>query len=135
MTPTRYSPPGRGSRDAVSPIQRVALSGSTKNSHTVSGLAAIAISRSTDVVLIVASMLRLLLSLGLALECVEALVPELFEERLHLGQTFRSRPVKTPRTVASLAHEPRLLQDVQVLGDRRPGDVEMGFDLACGELA
>src|SRR5207248_6910268 len=93
MTAQRYSPPGRGSNEAVWPIQRTAFSGSTRNCHTVSGLAAIAISRSTEVVSVVASMLLLLLSLGLGLEGVEALVPELLQERLQLLEPLGSRPV------------------------------------------
>src|SRR5436305_1079753 len=45
MTSTRYAPPGRRSNVAACPIHRTASSGSTSRLHTVSGLAAIAISR------------------------------------------------------------------------------------------
>src|SRR2546427_12310872 len=117
------------------PFQRVRLSGSTKNSQTVSGLAAIEIVRSTEVVSVVASMLLPLLLLRFAFECLEPDVPELLEEVLELGKPFRTCPVQASRAVASLAHEPRLLQDVQVLGDRRPRDVEVGCDLAGAQLA
>src|SRR3989440_1518878 len=134
MTPTRYSPPGRGSSEAVSPIQRIALSGSTRNCQTVSGLAAIAISRSTEVVSVVASILLPLLSFCLDLERVEALVPELLQERLQLREPLGPRPVEAPGAVAALAHEAGLLQDVQVLRDRRPRHVEMPRDLTRGEL-
>src|SRR5438270_12030885 len=134
MTPMRYSPPGRASNEAVWPIQRIALSGSTRNCQTVSGLAAIAISRSTEVSVVV-SMLLPLLSFGLGLEGVEAFVPELLQERLQLREPLGSRPVEAPGAVASLAHEAGLLQDVQVLRDRRPRHVEVPRDLTRGELA
>jgi DNA-binding CsgD family transcriptional regulator/tetratricopeptide (TPR) repeat protein len=67
-------------------------------------------------------------------ECLESDVPELLEEVLELGKPFGTCSVQAPRAVASLAHEPRLLQDVQVLGDRRPRDVEVGRDLPGAEL-
>src|SRR5712691_9439441 len=127
-------PPGRGSRSAFMPFQRMSFSGSTKNSQTVSGLAAIEIVRSTEMVSVVASMLLSHLLLRFAFECLEPDVPELLEEVLELGEPFGTCPVKAPGTVASLAHEPRLLQDVQMLGDRRPRHVEVGRDLAGAEL-
>src|SRR3989442_11905570 len=129
----RYPPPGRGSNDAVMPIQRVAFIGSTRNCQTVSGLAAIVTSRST-VVSVVASMFRPLLSFCLAFECFEPFVPELLEVRLELGESLRSRPVEALGAVASLAHQPSLLQDIQMLRDRRPGHVEVRRDLTRGEL-
>src|SRR5205809_70529 len=79
-------------------------------------------------------MLRPLLSLCFAFECFEPVVPELLEERHQLDETFRSRLVQPLGAVASLAHQPRLLEDVQVLGDGRPGDVEVRRDLTRGEL-
>src|SRR5512133_4282567 len=105
------------------PIQRMSFCGSTKNSQTVSGLASIAIVRSYTAVSVAASMLLLLLLLCFAFECLEPDVPEALQEVLELDEPLRSRPVETPGAVASLAHEPRLLQDVQVLGDRRPRDL------------
>src|SRR6266568_4516628 len=116
------------------PFQRMSLSGSTKNSHTVSGLAAIEIVRSIEVVSVVASMLLPLLLLRFAFECFEPHVPELLEEVLELGEPFGTYAVQASGAVASLAHEPRLLQDVQVLGDRRPRDVEVRCDLAGAQL-
>src|SRR6266850_2144455 len=80
-------------------------------------------------------MLPSLLLFDFAFECLEPDVPELLEEVLELGKPFGTCSVQAPRAVASLVHEPRLLQDVQVLGDRRPRDVEMGRDLAGAELA
>src|SRR5213078_359944 len=100
---------------------------STRNSQTVSGLASIASSRSTVVSVVVSTLLLLLFCL--ALECAEALVPEL----LQLGEPFRAGPVEPPCPVASLAHEPRLLEDGQMLRDRRPRYVEMRRDLARRE--
>src|SRR5713101_9818911 len=101
------------------PFQRTSFSGSTKNSQTaVSGLAAIVSVRSYTVVSVVASMLLSLLLFRFAFQCLEPDVPELLEEVLELGEPFGTCQVKAPRAVASLAHEPRLLQDVQVLGDR-----------------
>src|SRR5947208_17192056 len=123
-------PPGVGSRSAFIPFQRVSFSGSTKNSQTVSGLAAIEIVRSSVVVSVVVSMLLPLLLLCLAFECFQPHVPELFEELLELGEPFRTCPVQAPRAVPSLAHEPRLLQHVQMLRDRRSCDVEVGRDLS-----
>src|SRR2546429_4596985 len=116
------------------PFQRTSLSGSTKNSQTVSGLAASEIVRSIEVVSVVASMLLQLLLLRFAFECFEPHVPELLEEVLELGEPFGTYPVQAPRAVPSLTHEPRLLQDVQVLGDRRPRDVEVRRDLAGAQL-
>src|SRR6266567_6147782 len=116
------------------PFQRVSFSGSMKNSQTVSGLAAIEIVRSTEIVSVVASMLLSLLLFRFAFECLEPDVPELFEEVLELAEPFGPGSIQASRAVASLVHEPRLLQDVQMLGDRRPRHVEVGCDLAGGEL-
>src|SRR5829696_9087902 len=79
-------------------------------------------------------MLLSLLLLYLAFEGVEPHVPELLQEVLELDEPFRTCPVQAPGAVASLVHEPRLLQNVQVLGDRRPRHVEMRRDLACAQL-
>jgi hypothetical protein len=80
-------------------------------------------------------MLFLLLLFYFAFEGVEPHVPELGEELLEIGEPFGTCPVQTPRAVASLAHEPRLLEDVQMLGNRRPRDVEVGRDLPGAKLA
>src|SRR6185503_14099090 len=116
------------------PFQRISFSGSTKNSHTVSGLAPIESVRSYTVVSVAASMLLLLLLLRFAFECLEPDVPELLQEVLELDKPFGTCPVEAPGAVASLAHEPRLLQDVQMLGDRRPRHVEVRGDLARAQL-
>src|ERR687887_913884 len=122
------------SKVASIPIQRFALSGSTRNSQTVSGLAAIESCRSTAVRSVVASMLLALLLFCLAFEGFEPHVPELLEEFLEFHEAFGACPVQAPGAVASLAHEPRLLQDVQMLGDGRPRHVEVGRDLAGAQL-
>src|SRR5262249_33719910 len=59
ITSTRYRPPGRGSSQAWPPNQRVSFSGSTRNSQSVSGLAAISTSRSTAVSVVVSMLLLL----------------------------------------------------------------------------
>src|SRR5205085_4202787 len=79
-------------------------------------------------------MLLLLLLLRFAFECVQARAPELLEEVPELAEPFGTGAVQAPGAVASLAHESRLLQDVQVLGDRRSRDVEVRRDLAGAEL-
>ena len=79
-------------------------------------------------------MLLPLLSFDLALERLEPGIPELLEELLQGGEAFGPRPVEASGAVSSLAHEPGLPQDVQVLGDRRPRDGEMRRDLARGQL-
>src|SRR6266545_4037506 len=80
-------------------------------------------------------MLLPLLLFRFAFECLEPDVPELLEEVLELGEPFGTCQVEASGAVASLAHEPRLLQDVQVLGDRGTRHVEVRGDLACAELA
>ena len=51
-----------------------------------------------------------------------------------LGEPFGTCAVQPSCAVPALVHEPRLLEDVQVLGDRGPRDVEVGRDLAGAEL-
>src|ERR1041385_7309776 len=93
-----------------------------------------AISRSSETFSAVLSMALPLLSFGFAFERLEPLAPELVEKGLQLDETLGPRAVEAPGAVASLAHEPRLLQDAQVLGDRRPRQVEMLRDRAGREL-
>src|SRR3954447_23841840 len=95
---TRYTPPGRGSSVAATPIQRTALTGSVKNSNTVSGVASILTSRSTTRArLVPASTLLPFLGFRLALELGQAEGPEPFEDLLELLQPFRTRAVEPPR--------------------------------------
>src|SRR5262245_1922655 len=134
MISMRYAPPGRRSSVTSWPIHRFCFSGSTRKSHTVSGLAAIVSSRSITTCSAVFAMLAPLLSFRFALERLEPLVPELLEEGPQLHETFGTSPVEAPGAVASLIHEPRLLQHCQVLRDRRPRQLEMRRDLARGQL-
>src|SRR4029453_5730168 len=134
MTTHRYTPAGRGSSVMSTPIQRFIISGSTKNSQTVSGLASIEIVRSPIAVSVVASMLPSLLLLGFAFEGFEPRIPEALEELLELREALGPYAVQASRAVPSLAHEPRLLEDVQVLGDRGARHVEVRRDLAGTHL-
>src|SRR5690242_17760312 len=129
-------PPGRGSSVAFAPFQRTMSAGSVKNAKTVSGLASMWSSRSmTSEELVLASTLLPFLRLRLALELRKAERPEALEELLELLQTFRTGAVKALRALTPLAHETGLLEYTQVLGDRGPGHVEAGGDLACRQLA
>src|SRR6266699_7224638 len=105
MTSIRYAPPGRGSNDAVMPHHAVVLSGSTRNSQTVSGLASIAIVRSTAVSVLLAMLLPLL-SFCLAFQRLQPFAPELVEEGPQLDEPLRTRAIETSRAVTSLIHEP-----------------------------
>jgi hypothetical protein len=58
----------------------------------------------------------------------------LLEELAELLEALGPHAVQASRAVPSLAHEPRLLEDVQMLGDRRARHVEMGGDLARAQL-
>src|ERR1700693_6369953 len=133
MTSMRYSPPGRASNDAVMPHHAVVFCGSTRTCQTVSGLASIAIVRSTAVSVLLAMLLPLL-SFCLAFQHLEPLAPEVVEESPPLDEPFGPRAVETSRAVAPLIHEPCLLQHGQMLGDRRPRHVEVRRDLAGGPL-
>src|SRR5262249_25337023 len=106
----------------------------TRSSQIVSGLAAIVSSRSITTCSAVFCMLSPLFSFRLALERLEPFVPELLEERLQLGEPLGTGAVEAPGAVASLAHEPRLLQHAQMLRDRRPREFEVRRDLPRGEL-
>src|SRR5207253_759078 len=76
----------------------------------------------------------LLLRLHLALEGVEAIVPELIEELAQLEQPFRAGSVDASRAVAALSHETCVVQDPQVLRDRLPCDIEVRGDPPRGHL-
>ena len=80
-------------------------------------------------------MLLPFLLLCFAFECLEPDIPEALEKVPELDEPFGTCPVEAPGAVASLAHEPRLLEDVQVLGDRGPRYLEVRRDLAGAELA
>src|SRR4029079_17869746 len=131
----RKAPPGFGSNCSASrPFQRASFSGSTRNSHTVSGEASIEISR-WKTICSVALILLPLLVFCLAFERLEPRVPELLQELAQLGEALGSSAVEPPGAVASFVHEPGLLQQRQMLRDRRARHVEVRRDLAGRELA
>jgi glutamine synthetase len=76
----------------------------------------------------------LFLVLGGGLERTQTLGPEDLEVSPELGDGFRPRAIQAFRPVPSLGDQARLLQDAQVLGDGRPGDVEAAGDLTDREL-
>src|SRR5919204_6088023 len=130
-------PPARGSNVTSVPIQRTIFSGSVKNGKTVSGLASIRTSRSTTSVSlgVTAMCLSPLLLFGLVLELSEALLPEAFEEAAKLGETLGPCSIDPACALTPLAHKAGVLQHGQVLRDGGPGDLEVGGNLASGELA
>src|SRR2546423_14974398 len=109
MTSIWYAPPMRASNDAVTPHHAVVFSGSTRNCQTVSGLASIAIVRSTAVSVLLAMLLPLL-SFCLAFQRLEPIAPELVEEGPQLDEPFGTGAVETSRSVAPLVHGPCPLQ-------------------------
>src|SRR6187200_2706121 len=131
-------PPGCGSRLAPRPFHSTILSGSVKNSNTVSGRAAILTSRSTTVATSgwsTATSPPSLLVLRGDLQALEPVAPERFQERPQVFEAFASDAVETLGALAPLAHEPRTLQDREVFGHRRPRDRELGGDLPCRALS
>src|SRR5262245_35647588 len=110
-------PPGRGSSSADMPIHRHAFSGSTKNSHTVSGRAAIAMSRSIAVAvsLLVVLTAAPFFAFRLAPESVEAVVPQLLEERPQRHEALGPHAVHAPRALAAHLDEPRNAEHLEVL--------------------
>src|SRR4029077_2508456 len=79
-------------------------------------------------------MLLLFCSFRLAFEGRQPLVPELVQEGAKLGEALGPHAVEASGGVASFIHEPGLLEDGQMLGDRRPRHVEMRGDLSRREL-
>src|SRR5215471_8778638 len=110
-------------------------SGSTSNSHTVSGLAAMSTSRSTERFSVPRSTPPPLFLLRLALERRESFVPEPLEEPLQLGEHLGACAVQAPCAFASLAHKPGLLEHREVLRHGGTRHVEVRRNLAGRELA
>src|ERR1700720_1337191 len=119
---------------AAWPIQRGISRGSTSSFQTVSGLAAITISRSTRVVSVAMSIGPPVLSFRLVSQSGEAVVPEFLEKALELHEGLRPGSVEAPRPVPALAQQPGLLEPRQVVRARGGRDVEMHGDLARREL-
>src|ERR671925_320566 len=131
-------PPGRASRSALRPFHCTIFCGSMKKSNTVSGRAAILISRSTAVATSgcsTATSPPSLLEFGRFLEALEGLAPERVEKRPQVGEALRAEAVQPTRALSPLGHEPGLAQYREVLGDGGPGDLEAGGNLAGRELA
>src|SRR5262249_5334018 len=89
------------------------------------GLASITSSRVTAICSVVLSTLPPFLSFRFAFQRRQSLVPEALEEALHLIETLWSHDVQAARSVSSFVHEPGLLENGQVLRDRRPADLEV----------
>src|SRR5919201_5344364 len=107
-------PPGRASSSARRPFHRTIFSGSTKKSNTVSGRAAILISRSTAVATSgcsTATSPPSLFEFRRFLQALELLVPERLEKRPQVGEALRAQAVQPARAVAALGDEPRFAQD------------------------
>src|SRR3954447_23683960 len=133
-TSTRNGPPGTASNASAVPHQDDCIAGSASSFQTVSGRAAIVTSRVRTCVSIALSIVLPLLSFGFCLQRLEPLAPERLEELPELDEARRTGSVEPSRAVPPFVHEPRLLQDREVLGDRRPRHLEMGRDLPGREL-
>ena len=69
-----------------------------------------------------------------SLQGTQTLGPEHLERCPKLGDGLGSCTVQTLRALAPLRHQACLLQDAEVLGDRRPRDIEPPRDVADREL-
>jgi hypothetical protein len=76
----------------------------------------------------------LFLALGGSLEGTQALGPEDLQVTPELGDGLRSGAIEALRAVSPFGDQAGLLQDAEVLGDRRPRDVEAAGNVADGEL-
>src|SRR5436305_4516334 len=133
----RQTPPGRGSSVASIPIQRTIFTGSVKYSNTASGGAATRTSCSTTLVSARASATAAppLVLLDDLLEAREAPWQHVGEEAVKVIEALRAHAVEAAGAVAPLAHEPGLLQHLQMLGDRRLRDLEARGDVTRAQLA
>jgi hypothetical protein len=75
-----------------------------------------------------------LIVLGHRLQPLEPIAPELVQERAHLHKALGACPVEAARSVTPFRQQPGLLEDGQMLGDCRAGDVEVRGDLAGAAL-
>src|SRR6266540_4496513 len=126
-----------GSSSARRPFHRTIFSGSTKKSNTVSGRAAILISRSTTAATSgcsTATSPPSFLEFRRFLQAFQSLVPERFEKRLQVVEALRAKAVQPASSLAPLGYQTGLPQHPQVLGDGRPCDLEAGSDFAGGQL-
>src|SRR5687768_4480319 len=134
MKSTWNSPPARGSSWASFPFQRTYSLGSVSSRKTVSGRAAMVMTRSIAFVSTVTTRPPLFFLLRRLFQEAQALVPVGLQIRAQLGDALGPRPVEALCAIPSLAQETRLLQHAQVLRDRRPGDREVARDLPRGQL-
>ena len=107
---SRKTPPARGSRVAILPIQRTRWSGSVQRRQTVSGVAAMWRSYSS------ASAVAALVGVGIVvdlplrrlrggLQVGEAVRPERVEPLAHVVEAFRAGAIEAARAVPTLGHE------------------------------
>ena len=75
-----------------------------------------------------------LIGFGGRLEPLERGRPHRLEKRAHLGELLRARPIQSPWALPALRQQSGVLEDRQVLRDRRSGDLEVRRDLARGHL-
>src|SRR6186713_3029958 len=111
-------PPGWGSRSAPRPFHSTIFSGSVKNSNTVSGRAAILTSRSTTAATSgwsTATSPPSFLVLRGDLQALEPSAPERFQETPQILEALAPHAVEPLRALAPLVHEPRTLEDGEVL--------------------
>src|SRR5919106_124829 len=128
-------PPGRASRSAFRPIQRLIFPGSIKNGKTVSGRAATRTWRSTTLVCSTATPPPPFFEFRCQLQPFQPLVPETLDEGPETGEALRPRSVQASCSFAPFGHQTGLLQDRQVLRDGRAGHVEPRRDLTRAQLA
>src|SRR5256886_15728837 len=133
----RQTPPGRGSSVASVPIHMTIFAGSVKYSKTLSGLAATRTSCSTRLsVLLCSAAISLdpLLPLGDLLQPRQTARQNLGEKVVQLREPLRSHAQNPPRALAALAHQPDVLEHLEVLGDRGLCDREVRRNLAGAQL-
>jgi hypothetical protein len=76
----------------------------------------------------------LLFQLGGQLQPLETIGPELVDVLAESREALWASAVEAPDALAALVQQPGLPQHGQVLRDGRPGDLEVGCDLACAQL-
>src|SRR5438445_2772837 len=131
---TRNVPLFVGSSSAIRPFHRTYSTGSVNSRNTVSGDASIVIVRSMTLVSTAMPAPPLFFLLRGGLQRAKARIPEVLEIRAQLRDRLGSRPVEALRAALALGHKVRLLEDAQVLRDRRPCHVEAACDLSNREL-
>src|SRR3954466_5540492 len=105
-----------------------------RNSNTADGAASILVARCTTSAALARCCTALLICFDLALERLQAIAPEVIQERTQLDQPLGADAVDTPSAVPPLVHQASAVQDAQVLRDRLPRDVEVRGDAPRGHL-